>query len=524
MSRRMDWSAVLFLFCVSLICPSGAGADEKSAGEKGAAGREMFSHQWRQKDARSPQGDGLGPMFNDVSCVACHKQGAVGGGGPVEKNVQVGSVFAGGLGTTEFAKLAVGEQREEMVSQQAAELKTIHPGFLKSRSVVLHRSSTDEAYREFHAKNFTHKPRVNASAILDLFSGGANPLASVIGATKVAVEVAKETASTDPKLTDDQLAEIARLKKHSPSRLARRDFREVSLLISERNTTALFGSGQIESITDADLKRVAALEHHAYPEVSGRVARSASGRIGRFGWKGQQARLHDFVLAACATEVGLQVPSKSQGMLPHQPDYQSPGLDLTADECLELTAFITELPKPQQLAAKDSPARLRISDGSDLFAAIGCAVCHARDVGQVSGIYSDLLLHDMGQGLSDPGDPGAYGGSENEPLNELPLPPLAGEFGIDAVAGEQAKRHAVADSGLVRAGSNIAGPQEWRTPPLWGVRDSAPYLHDGRAETLEQAIAWHDGEANRSARRYFQLSSEQRTQLLAFLDSLAAPQ
>jgi CxxC motif-containing protein (DUF1111 family) len=145
-------------------------------------------------------------------------------------------------------------------------------------------------------------------------------------------------------------------------------------------------------------------------------------------------------------------------------------------------------------------------------------------VGEVSGIYSDLLLHDMGEGLSDPGEPGAYGGSEDEPLNVLPLPPLAGDFGVDAVAGEQAVRHAVIDSGLVRGRNNLAGPQEWRTPPLWGVRDSAPYLHDGRAETLEQAIAWHDGEANRSARRYFQLSTEQRAQLLAFLDSLAVVQ
>src|SRR6185369_13240950 len=47
--------------------------------------------------------------------------------------------------------------------------------------------------------------------------------------------------------------------------------------------------------------------------------------------------------------------------------------------------------------------------------------------------------------------------------------------------------------------------QEWRTPPLWGVRDSGPYLHDGRAETLEQAIAFHGGEATNSAKKFFML-------------------
>jgi CxxC motif-containing protein (DUF1111 family) len=274
---------------------------------------------------------------------------------------------------------------------------------------------------------------------------------------------------------------------------------------------------------------MAALEHHGYPEVTGRVARSASGKVGRFGWKGQQAKLHDFVLAACATEVGLQVPGKSQGMLPHQPDYKSPGLDLTASECLELTAFIAELPRPQQLASKDAESRIRISEGSNLFGAIGCAVCHARDVGEVSGIYSDLLLHDMGQELSDPGEPGAYGGSEDDDGLNFPLPPLAGDFGIPN--GEVGARGDVVQAlrgggrgGRGVIGDGIAGPQEWRTPPLWGVRDSAPYLHDGRAETIEQAIALHDGEARRSMRRFFQLPAEQRTQLLAFLNSLAAPE
>src|SRR5262245_55374149 len=67
------------------------------------------------------------------------------------------------------------------------------------------------------------------------------------------------------------------------------------------------------------------------------------------------------------------------------------------------------------------------------------------------------------------------------------------------------------------------GPQEWRTPPLWGYRDSAPYLHDGRAEDLEEAVALHGGQAHASARRFFALSAEDRLRVEAFLKSLVAP-
>jgi CxxC motif-containing protein (DUF1111 family) len=72
-----------------------------------------------------------------------------------------------------------------------------------------------------------------------------------------------------------------------------------------------------------------------------------------------------------------------------------------------------------------------------------------------------------------------------------------------------------------RAGASV---QEWRTAPLWGLRDSAPYLHDGRAETIDQAIRGHGGQAAAAAQRYAQLSPRERAQLDAFLLSLAAPE
>ena len=65
--------------------------------------------------------------------------------------------------------------------------------------------------------------------------------------------------------------------------------------------------------------------------------------------------------------------------------------------------------------------------------------------------------------------------------------------------------------------------QEWRTPPLWGFRDSGPYLHDGRAQTLDEAVAMHGGQGAAAAHRFFELTPRERLQVEAFLKSLVAP-
>jgi CxxC motif-containing protein (DUF1111 family) len=65
--------------------------------------------------------------------------------------------------------------------------------------------------------------------------------------------------------------------------------------------------------------------------------------------------------------------------------------------------------------------------------------------------------------------------------------------------------------------------QEWRTPPLWGVADSAPYLHDGRAKNLHQAIAMHGGEATDSRDQFGLLPGSDRESVIAFMMTLRAP-
>ena len=80
------------------------------------------------------------------------------------------------------------------------------------------------------------------------------------------------------------------------------------------------------------------------------------------------------------------------------------------------------------------------------------------------------------------------------------------------------------DHGWRRAGRRLgmATEDEWRTPPLWGLRDSAPYFHDGRAGTIEEAIVLHGGEALASAQRYRKLAAREQAELQFFLLSLAA--
>ena len=263
----------------------------------------------------------------------------------------------------------------------------------------------------------------------------------------------------------------------------------------KRKTPALFGARLIDEIPDAAIlanERSQQFRHGMAVSGGdrvplGRAVRLAGKRLGRFGWKGQTASLSDFVQAACANELGLGNPNQTQAVSLVQPSYKAKGIDLTLEQCDQITAFIASLPRPVELTeAGVSPAD--IEHGRGLFSRIGCAECHQPDVGSVKGIYSDLLLHDMGKVLS-------AGGSYGDPP-----PPETDDF-VSAPAQQG----------------------EWRTPPLWGVADAAPYMHDGRADTLTDAIRLHTGQGAPSSQRFADLSAGDREHLLSFLKSLRAP-
>lgn len=234
-----------------------------------------------------------------------------------------------------------------------------------------------------------------------------------------------------------------------------------------RQTPALFGLALLEHIPDAAIEAAAAVERPWWRTVHGRVGRTADGAIGRFGWRAEAASLAGVVESGC---------------------HAGP---VSPDDAAALTAWIRDLPAPQ--TQEDTP---RLGHGFGLFVAVGCADCHLPTLGGVTGAFTDLLLHDMGR----TGGPGASTGAPAAAPATLLYRPGDPDVYV------QARR-----------------PDEWRTPPLWGLRDSAPYLHDGRARTIADAILAHEGEGAPSVVDFLDLPPGDRADVLSFLSSLTAP-
>src|SRR5690606_5825881 len=102
-----------------------------------------------------------------------------------------------------------------------------------------------------------------------------------------------------------------------------------------------FGAGRIDEIPRELLERIAEDQPKQHPEVSGRLA-------GRFGWRGQTETLREFVLGACANELGLQCGEHNQAADPQRPDYQPLGDDLSEEQQELLISYVSSLPAPEE--------------------------------------------------------------------------------------------------------------------------------------------------------------------------------
>ena len=439
-------------------------------------GRELFVRQWTPGDSHAAGGDGLGPMFNARSCADCHNQGGAGGGGDLSHNVDLLAIIP----PANKARLDRGKFAERVAG--------IHPGFTGGAggttvrpSITLHKFGTNPAYGEFRAELVsmvsappTYESPDPSSDLKPVSSHGKRPAANKAVLRKVIVQ----TAQTEPP------------PKH------------IEFKLVARNVPALFGAHLIDSIPDELIQQAAKEEAQRHNGIKGQVALSSDGKVGKFGWRGQTATLKQFVLGACANELGLQVPGNDQALDPLDPTHRSPGVDMTDAQCDDLVAYVASLPPPAQTRAK-SQQKEHVLAGAYMFNQAGCAGCHMRNLGGVEGIYSDLLLHDMGLNLADPVGANPRTSSDGTPTSFGAY--YGGSIDVFVDVPPETRR-------------------QWRTPPLWGVAISAPYLHDGRAPTLQDAILAHGGEAV-NARRAFELStSRERQNLLAFLESLTAPE
>lgn len=255
----------------------------------------------------------------------------------------------------------------------------------------------------------------------------------------------------------------------------------------------LFGDGLIEAIPDAAIQAIADNAGQNPDGIRGRTALitdPASGlrRIGRFGWKAQQATLLAFAGDAYLFEMGITNDIFKSEVASGIPANQLAACDTVADpedkpdpitgrrSIDNFANFMRFLAPPPRLPGNDATAR-----GEQLFQSIGCAVCH-HPVIQTGpnehpafnrrpvALYSDLLLHDIGTG-----------------------------------------------DGIAQA---AAEPAEMRTAPLWGLRLRKQLLHDGRALSPAQAIEYHGGQATRARDRFRNLPPQGQDDLLAFLGIL----
>ncbi len=441
-------------------------------------GRSLFEREWKPGEPASPGGDGLGPNFNDVSCIGCHNQGGIGGGGPIEKNVDLVSL----------------PPRMQMLTKlQLRRLEGLHPGFFLddgeiNSSIVLHRFSTNPNYAARRA-NFIREPsHVEPHSVV--------------------------RASMQRQLSEAPLKAIS--------------VGGLQFVRSQRNTTALFGAALIDAIPDRVLRRLAREQPRRFPGISGRVTSTKTG-AGHFGWRGNTRRLRDFVLIACGNEVGLRVPGIDQAMMPEAPNYQPDGFDMSPQQSAAMIAFVASLPRPYQADPRNEDHANVVAAGSAAFSKIGCAACHVRNLGGVNGLFSDLLLHDMGQGLTDPAPAQAQLVTVQQAANfAVATGQALPQIEEDDIEVRQTRPPSYYGGGQSTSGAFVEIQstniyQEWRTPPLWGVQDSAPYLHDGRAATLTEAILMHGGEAAPSAANFMALDYLSRLAVLEFLGMLRSP-
>jgi CxxC motif-containing protein (DUF1111 family) len=394
-----------------------------------AVGNSFFRDNWVVAPASAEGRDGLGPIFNANSCSACHQEDGR-GRPPVDRD-------------------DVGKGMVVFVSPRDSD-GAPHP--------------------------------VYGGQLQDQGVPGVAP----------EVRIAVEPESIAGRYPDGTAYELRRWKV-ALAEPAYGPLGEVRL--SMRIGQQLVGMGLLEAIDERDILAREDPEDRDGDGISGRAHRvtGADGTvgIGRFGWKASQPTLEGQVIAALHGDIGITSPHRADEDLTSgqraaisAPSGGAPEID--AHKIGRIAHYMRALAVPNQRRSLDA----EVVRGRVLFEAARCTACHLPEArtGGSSPLaelrsatihpYTDLLLHDMGEGLAD-----------------------------DRRDGD-------------------ASGREWRTPPLWGiglletVNGNQNYLHDGRARTIEEAILWHGGEAQRSRDAFATMNADERAAMLAFLSSL----
>ncbi|MBZ0262450.1 MAG: thiol oxidoreductase [Hyphomicrobiales bacterium] len=398
-------------------------------------GNRLFNTNWVEAPGSVKSFDGLGPMFNRVSCSGCHTKD--GRGRPPENN----------RGPMDSMLLRI-----SIPGKDAKGGGVPHPvyGDQISERAILHVEPEGRA-----EISYTERPGTYGDG--------------------------EKFSLRQPRyaITDLKYGDLGK-----------------DVMVSPRVAPAMVGLGLLQSVPDETLLALADPDDADGDGISGRAnevwdALAGTKSLGRFGWKANQPNLRQQNAGAAAGDIGIATSmAEAQNCTPAQFDCVKAingGAPEMSDEFLDkLTLYTMTIAVPAQRNANDPV----VKQGEALFRAMGCASCHmptlqTKSVEHFSELanqtfhpFTDLLLHDMGEGLAD-----------NRPDFE-------------------------------------ATGREWRTPPLWGlglipvVNKHDFLLHDGRARGAAEAILWHGGEAEAAREAFRNAAKPERDALIAFLNSL----
>jgi CxxC motif-containing protein (DUF1111 family) len=398
-------------------------------------GNRLFNTNWVMAPASVKSFDGLGPMFNRVSCSGCHTQDGRGappanGEGPFDTMLIRLSVPGSNAHGGPNPHPAYGDQLSEQAN------RGIPP---EGRARI--------TYAEVTGDYGDGEPFTLRKPLYSIDAPGYGPLGD-------------------------------------------------GILMSPRVAPHMIGLGLLEAVPEETLEALADPEDKDGDGISGRVNRvwdqqAQAPAIGRFGWKANQPNLKQQNAGAALGDIGLTTSLNAaenctapQTLCAAAINGGAPEL---SDEFLaKLTLYTMTIAVPEQRNASHP----QVTAGEALFRSMGCASCHMPSLvtGGIEGFpqlsrqtihpFTDLLLHDMGEGLAD-----------GRPDFE-------------------------------------ASGREWRTPPLWGlglvptVNGHDNLLHDGRARGFAEAILWHGGEAEMAKEAFRTAPRQERDALVAFLKSL----
>lgn len=472
--------AALFCFlfialAFSITNVKGASADVNRYSEHNLnikIGQAVFEKLWVFSPSSTISSDGLGPLYNARSCHQCHN--------PAKASVN-------NVPPSLVIQLSI--EPEEQSLQNANQQSLIKTGFIP-------------------------EPTYGKQLQTFAFPGGHAEASIAISSHAVPIQFPDNSITTleQPKYHFNQLGygELHPDVRFSP-----------------RVASRMHGLALLEKIPEETLLKLADPEDQDNDGISGKInwvldLKSNDKAAGRFGWKASKPTLEQQNLAALSTDIGvsswlfpaaegdcspnqrdcivlanqtLTYADLSEKDYDHNPDAKKSGhSELISAHSIEASKTMTDL---LQLFTASSGVQNAgvISNrpvpdaGENTFKTIGCQKCHVSQI-TLSGVsknatiptqispYTDLLLHDMGDALSD-------------------------------------NRKEFSATG-----------NEWRTAPLWGIAEylktaiEPRFLHDGRARSVNEAILWHAGEAEQTKHAYMALPLRQRSQLIEFVESL----